>query len=87
MKLKYTYAMQSIAGSFMAIALDGSPKVQNTVLRLNEVGKDIMELLKEDLTEDELIAKLKEQYEGDDGYIRQCVGRFLAELREKDLLA
>lgn len=87
MKLKYNYAMQSIAGSFMAVALNGDRKVQNTVLRLNEVGKDILELLKEEITEEELITRLKEEYDGDEEQIRQSVSNFIADLREKDLLS
>lgn len=87
MKLKYPYASQQVADSFMAMAISDDPQAQNSVLRLNKSGKDMLDLLANEITEDEMVQRLLQQYEGDESVIRASVQKFVAELKAKNLLA
>ncbi|MCQ2269076.1 MAG: PqqD family protein [Bacteroidaceae bacterium] len=86
MKLKYQYAIQPIADSFMAMAITEEQKAQNTLLRVNQTGKDMLEMLQQDTTEEELVKKLMEQYEAAEPVIRESVQKFITELNAKGLL-
>lgn len=71
----------------MAMAISDDPQAQNSVLRLNKSGMDMLDLLANEITEDEMVQRLLQQYEGDESVIRASVQKFVAELKAKNLLA
>lgn len=87
MKLKYEYAIQALADSFMAMALNGDATAQNCVLRLNKTGKTMLELLQTETSEEEMVQKLMDLYQGEESQIRASVQEFVNGLKAKDLLA
>ncbi len=62
MKLKYTFDVVTIAGEIIAVPLDSTGKF-NGVININETMKDIMDLLVEDRTEEELTIAMMQKYE------------------------
>lgn len=58
----------------------------NGVMSLNETSKDIIELLKEETTEEEIVKKMLEEYDVTEDVLRKHVSEFLDKLREEKLL-
>lgn len=86
MKLKYTYAIQEVAHTFVAMAITDDLSEQNKLLHLNETGKVMIELLQKETSEDEIVKKLQEMYEGEEDQIRFSVKSFIHKLSEKGLI-
>ena len=86
MKLKYHFENVTIGDSLQMIPV-GS-KTFNGVITVNETMKDIMDLLVEEHTEDEVVSAMLEQY---DGVTREemldSVRKICADLRKEGLLA
>ena len=62
MKLKYHFDAVDMGDEIIAVPVgDGAEQIQG-VLRLNHSGNEIMELLKEEITEDQIIHILAAQY-------------------------
>lgn len=58
----------------------------NGLIWLDETGKEIIELLKTDISEEELISRLTENHHASRDAVKNAVDRFLAILNENDLL-
>jgi len=86
MKLKYEMEMMEIDGSPMAVPVDSGDEFRG-VLHMNETTADILEILKNDVTEGELVAAMKELYDADEAQIRRNVEKVLGILRQYGLLA
>ena len=61
MKLKFKFTTTSVMDEIVAVPIDSGDQF-NGVLTINETMKDIMELLVEDRTEDELTKILMNKY-------------------------
>lgn len=86
MKLKYRFETVTIGDSMQMIPV-GS-KTFNGVITVNETMKDIMDLLMEEHTEDEVVSAMLEQYDGvSHEEMTGIVRRICADLRKEGLLA
>ena len=81
MKLKLEFVLREIAGDLLLIPAGKTALDLNGMLTLNEVGADIWKLLPEVGTEDELVARLLEDYDVDEETLRADVSEFLDTLR------
>ena len=61
--------------------------LREKVFVTNETGGRIAELLREGHTEEQIVARLREEFEGDDAALAQDVSRFLRSLQDSGLLA
>lgn len=61
MKLKYKFDIATIADEIIAVPLDTAGEF-NGVIHINDTMKDIMELLIEDKTEEELTMAMMQKY-------------------------
>lgn len=86
MKLKYTFEMMEIDDQPMAVPVGDGADELHGILKLNKSAAAIIELLKEDITEDQIVEKMLERFDGDEQEIRACVHDYLAELNETGLL-
>lgn len=87
MKLKYKFAIQEVMGFHAAVTVGKDAAIYSNVLSLNESGKEIFEcLMKGDCTEEDIVAHLKDIYEGEDAVIRKSVAETIAKLREADII-
>lgn len=86
MKLKYTFAVQKVTDFWAAVPVGQDSMNYNGVISLNETARDMMELLREDITEEELVQKMKELYDVDEATLRQHVHEFIGKLQEAKVL-
>lgn len=86
MKLKYEFETVELDGEIMAVPVGDSADGLHAILRLNETASFILDCLREDVTEDEIVEKVKSEYEGDDATIREYVHGYLDDLRAQDIL-
>lgn len=86
MKLKYNFAVQKITDFWAAVPVGRDAQRYNGVISLNETARDMMELLREDITEDELVQKMQGQYDVDEATLRQHVHEFITKLQEAQVL-
>ena len=56
------------------------------VMSLNETAKDMMEFLREDITEEQLVQKMLETYDVPEEQLRHDVAELIQKLREAEVL-
>lgn len=86
MKIKDGYILDTIAGQQVAIALDMADDQFVGMVKLNEVGAFLWQKLQQEVTEDELVMFVTEQYEVDDTKARTDIQKFTTVLKEKGIL-
>ena len=86
MKIKNGFILRKVGRQYVVAATGEASKNFNGMMRLNEEAAFAFGLLKEDITEDALIAALVEKYGSDEAETRADVAQFLATLKEADAL-
>ena len=66
MKIKEGFVAKEIAGQYVVVALGEASKVFNGIIKLNDSGRFIWELIAEGKEKDTIIDALLEEYEGVD---------------------
>ena len=66
MIIKKGFVAKEIAGQYVVVALGEASKIFNGIIKLNESGKFIWDLLADGKDKDDIIAALLEEYEGVD---------------------
>ncbi len=87
MKTKYTFEIMEIDDQIMAVPIGEKADELHGILKLNQSAAAILELLKEETSEEEIVQKLLEKYESSEEDMRSYVKGYLAELEEAGLLA
>lgn len=80
MKIKSGFIVREVAGSTVAVPLDPTHTFGN-MLKLNGTGKFLWEKLCADVTLEELVSLLVEEYEIDAPTAKRDIERFLESLR------
>ncbi len=62
MKLKYTFVINEVAGQKVAVPIDCGYGKQS-IIKTNETGAYILELLKENITKEDILSKITSEYE------------------------
>ena len=83
MKIKEGFVVRKIANQYMAVPVGSRAKELHGMIGLNETAAFLWELLKEDRTEEELAARLFDEYEIDKEEALNVVIKF-GELLEKE---
>lgn len=86
MKLKGNVLVRSICGEFVGVPCGDTALNVKGMLTLTETGAFLLNVLKEECTEDELIAKLMGEYSVDEDTARTDVQEFLQKLRALNLV-
>ena len=86
MKLRYNFVVRSIDGRPVAVAVGKDNAEFNGMIRLNDTGKFIFDLLSVDTTEADIVAGLTSNYEVDRGEAESAVKEFLQKLIDNGLL-
>ena len=87
MKLKYTFEMMEIDDQQMAVPVGDGAQEMHGILKLNKSAAAILELLKEDTTEEQIVQGMLERFDGTEDEIKACVHDYIAELEVAGLLA
>lgn len=87
MKLKYNFIINEVAGKMVAVAVGGDVENFNGFLKTNKEGAEALELLKNDISYDELVNAMAEKHpETDLEEVKQFVTEFTEELKEAGVL-
>jgi len=98
MKLKYNFAIQQVTDFWAAVPVGADARKYNGVMSLNESAREMMEILREDITEDELVDKMFAKYRDDENdrteegdkrdyaILQNAVRDFVQKLADADLL-
>lgn len=86
MKLKYSLETVEMENEIVAVPVGESARNMRGVLKLNEPGKEICELLKKDISEKEIIDQLDAVYENDRNNLEGLVHNFIEQMRGYGML-
>lgn len=87
MKLKYKFVVREVDGKPIAVAVGKDNAAFNGMVKLNDSGRFIFELLaRRDLTADEIVSEMLEKYEVYEPTARTTVAAFLDMLRQNGLI-
>lgn len=87
MKLKYNFVINDVAGSTVAVAVGDDATGFNGFLKMNSTGAEIFNLLKNDISKEDLVGELKKIYpDEDDLKLNKSVEEFLTELSQAGVL-
>lgn len=87
MKLKYNFVTNKVADKIVAVAVGEDAEKFNGFIKMNETGAYIFNMLKNDVTEDEIVASLEKEYEGaTKEELLNTVKEFIGRLKESDVM-
>lgn len=86
MKLKYNFVLQEVAGTFIAVAVGDGARKFHGMMKLNESGKRIFELIQQEDDVDSVVKILSDEYEADPELLRSETEKILNCLRKENLL-
>ena len=87
MKLKYNFVTNEVADKIVAVAVGDDLEKFNGFIKMNDVGAYIFNMLKNDVTEDDIVAAMKKDFEdATEEEIREAVKEFTDKLRESDVI-
>lgn len=85
MKIAFEFDIIEIDDEYMMVPLGDNENILNGIVRVNQPARQIIELLKNDVEEENIIAFLSEKYDNQKE-IKQYVREFLNLLHEKGLI-
>ena len=86
MKIKSDFILKKIAGSYMVVPVRTRAVDFSGIIKLTESGAILWELLQGGAEREDLVAKLLDEYNVDEVTAGADVDRFIAKLKEADLL-
>ena len=86
MKIKCEFVLREIAGDILLVPAGKTALDLNGMLTLNEVGADIWKMLPQVENEEEIVARLVQDYDADPAQVREDVAEFISHLRELGIL-
>lgn len=86
MRLKYPLYFKKVSSIYAGLAIGENASKFNSVLRLNESGYDIVKHLNEEISREQLIEKVKEEYESSEEEIAASIDKVLEMLRAEGIL-
>lgn len=86
MKIKDGFILRKVGGQNVVVAVGERSRNFNGIIRLNETGTFLWDILAGGSDEDGLTAALLEEYDVDEGSARNDVCAFVDKLRGADLL-
>ncbi len=86
MKLKYEFVIKEIAGNKVAVAVGKDHMAFSGMINLNETAAFLFNSLKEEITKEELVLRLINDYDVDAVTAQEAVDSFVAKLCENGLI-
>jgi hypothetical protein len=81
MKIKKGFVVRSIAGESVVVALGAASKNFNGIIKLNETGRFLWDILADGATLDELIEKMTAEYEVEPEIAKADIEKFVGSVR------
>ena len=82
MKIKDDFYMKEVAGLNVVVATGETAQNMNAMINLNESGAFLWKQLENDITREELIQRLTEEYDVDCDKAAISVDKFISKLKE-----
>ena len=86
MKIKNNFVLKKIAGSYVVVPVRTRAVDFSGIIKLSESGAFLWRILEKGVDREELIAKMLEEYAVDEATAAADIDRFVAKLREADLI-
>ena len=86
MKIKEGFVVRELLGQSVVVALGDAGKIFNGMIKLNETGRIIWDMLAQGAERDEIVDKLYETYDADRAVLEKDCDAFISSLREKNIL-
>lgn len=87
MKLKYKFVTNKVADRIVAVAVGEDAAKFSGFIKMNDTGAYIFNMLENNVTEDEIVASMEQEYEGvSPEELRETVKEFIAKLKESDVI-
>lgn len=87
MKLRYNFVTNEVADKIVAVAVGDDLQKFNGFIKMNDIGAYIFNMLKNDVTEDDIVAAMKKDYnDATEEEIKETVSEFVGKLKDADVL-
>lgn len=86
MKIKDDFTLRNIAGSDIVVPVGNASKTFNGMITLNDSGAFLWKAMQKDTTINEVVARLTSEYEVSTEQATADVQKFVAMLRENNLI-
>ncbi len=86
MKIKNGFVLREVAGQAVVVALGSAAQSFNGMIKLNDTGKFIWQMLSEGAEREQIIDKMLENYEVDRATLERDVDRVIKTLKEENIL-
>ena len=86
MKLKYDFAVRTICGESVAVAIGEGSRDYHNIISLNETARDIFKLIQEGNDEDAIVAAMLKEYDVTEEKLRPEVQALIAKLKDEGLI-
>lgn len=86
MKLKYDFAVRTICGESVAVAIGEGSREYHNIISLNETARDIFKLIQEGNDEDAIVAAMLKEYDVTEEKLRPEVQALIAKLKDEGLI-
>ena len=86
MKLKNRFEIVDMGDVFVAVPVDDNADKLHGVVKLNQTGVEIFDLLKSGVTEDQIVSSIVTRYEDDRSIIQVYVKKFIDTLLEAGII-
>ena len=86
MKIKNGFVLRELAGEYVVVALGEASKIFNGIIKLNDSGRSIWELLSEGCEREEAIEAMMREYDVDRATIEADFDRFVEVLKGANIL-
>lgn len=87
MKLKYNFVTNEVADKIVAVAVGDDLEKFNGFIKMNDTGAYIFNMLKNDVTEEEIVEAMKKDYsDATEEEIKETVSGFVGKLKDADVL-
>ena len=87
MKLKYEFIINQVADKMVAVPVGNDLENFNGFIKMNDIGAYIFNMLKNDVTEDDIVTAMVKDYpDANEAEIRETVQGFVGKLKEGGLV-
>ena len=86
MRIKKEFVLREIAGDYVIIPTGKTVLEFNGLITVNEVGVSIWKMLQEEVTFDQIVQNILEEYDVEESVATKDVHDFVTVLRERSLI-
>lgn len=86
MKLKKGFILHKSENEYIVVATEEACKFFNGIIRLNFVGGEIVELLKDEITQEKIIEKLLDKYDVKKDILEKDVSEIIDKLKSVGII-